>query len=339
MNFSNTHLSYLSARWRKSIAACLMGAFCFGLSGVALAAPALKIGYSDWPGWVAWQVAIEKGWLKQAGVSADFIWFDYSASMDAFAAGKLDAVLITNGDALVLGASGSKSVYVMATDYSNGNDMIVARPNIHSVKDLKGKSVAVENGLVEHLLLLDALKKNGLTEAEVKLVNAKTNEMPRMLASGDVAAVGAWQPVSGQSMKAVPGAHAIYSSANEPGLIYDVMAVHPGIANSRRAEWIKVASVWEHVVKYIADPATQADAVNIMATRVGLSPQAYLPLLRGTHLLTLAEQKKVYEKRNSFDSLYGSSNIADSFNLSKGVYKTAQNVPGYIDASFINAAH
>ncbi|OUJ77261.1 ABC transporter substrate-binding protein, partial [Acinetobacter baumannii] len=22
----------------------------------------ITIGYSDWPGWVAWQVAIEKGW-------------------------------------------------------------------------------------------------------------------------------------------------------------------------------------------------------------------------------------------------------------------------------------
>lgn len=40
----------------------------------------ITIGYSDWPGWVAWQVAIEKGWLKEAGVNADFKWFDYSAS-------------------------------------------------------------------------------------------------------------------------------------------------------------------------------------------------------------------------------------------------------------------
>ena len=52
----------------------------------------MTIGYSDWPGWVAWQVAIEKGWFKEAGVDVKFEWFDYSASMDAFAAGKVDAV-------------------------------------------------------------------------------------------------------------------------------------------------------------------------------------------------------------------------------------------------------
>ena len=34
----------------------------------AHAAQPLKVGYSDWPGWVAWQVAIDKGWFKQAGV-------------------------------------------------------------------------------------------------------------------------------------------------------------------------------------------------------------------------------------------------------------------------------
>ena len=46
----------------------------------------ITIGYSDWPGWVAWQVAIDKGWFKEAGVDVTFEWFDYSASMDAFAA-------------------------------------------------------------------------------------------------------------------------------------------------------------------------------------------------------------------------------------------------------------
>jgi ABC-type nitrate/sulfonate/bicarbonate transport system substrate-binding protein len=28
----------------------------------------LTVGYSDWPGWVAWQVAIDKGWFKEAGL-------------------------------------------------------------------------------------------------------------------------------------------------------------------------------------------------------------------------------------------------------------------------------
>ena len=128
----------------------------------AHAAQPLKIGYSDWPGWVAWQVAIDKGWFKEAGVPVDFEWFDYSASMDAYSAGKIDAVLMTNGDALVTGAAGGKSVMIMLTDYSNGNDMIVAKPGIKSLKELKGKKVAVEQGLVEHLADQAALGGGGV---------------------------------------------------------------------------------------------------------------------------------------------------------------------------------
>ena len=170
----------------------LIGAALLTLSALGNAEP-LKIGYSDWPGWVAWEVAVDKGWFKEAGVDVSFEWFDYVASMDAFAAGQLDAVSMTNGDALVTGATGAKSVMILMNDYSNGNDMVIGAPGIGSVKDLKGKKVGVEVGFVGHLLLLNALEKSGLTEADVELVNVPTNETPQVLASGEVDAIVAWQ--------------------------------------------------------------------------------------------------------------------------------------------------
>src|SRR5260370_37507742 len=96
---------------------------------------------------------MEKGWVKEADGEVKFEWFDYSASMDAFTAGKIDAVLMTNGDALVTGAGGARSTMILVTDYSNGNDMILAKPGIKTLTDLKGREVSVEEGLVEHLLL------------------------------------------------------------------------------------------------------------------------------------------------------------------------------------------
>lgn len=300
------------------------------------AAP-LKIGYSDWPGWVAWQVAIDKGWLKEAGVDAEFQWFDYVASMDAFAAGKIDGVTVTNGDALVMGGTGAKSVMIMLTDYSNGNDMIVAKPGIKSLKDLKGKKIGIEVGFVEHLLLLNGLQKAGMSESDVTLVNAKTNETPQVLASGDVAAIGAWQPNSGMAMKSVPGSKPIYTSADEPGLIYDVITVSPTSLAANRAEWMELIKVWDKVVAYINDPKTQDDAVKIMSARVGLTPAQYKPLLKGTKLLDIAEAKKVFKKGDGFSSLYGSSQIADDFNVKNAVYKEKQNIDSYIDPSLTEA--
>lgn len=301
------------------------------------AAPPLKIGYSDWPGWVAWQVAIDKGWLKEDGVNAEFQWFDYVASMDAFAAGKLDGVTVTNGDALVMGGGGTKSVMILLTDYSNGNDMIVAKPGIESLKDLKGKKVGIEVGFVEHLLLLNGLAKEGMKEEDVTLVNTTTNATPQVLASGDVAAIGAWQPNSGMAMKLVPGAKPIYTSAEEPGLIYDTITVSPASLAGRRDDWLKLVKLWGRVVAYINDPATQDDAVAIMAARVGLTPSEYKPLLQGTKLVDLAEAKSILKKGDGFSSLYGSSQIADDFNVANAVYKEKQNVDAYIDPSLTDA--
>jgi len=293
----------------------------------------LKIGYSDWPGWVAWEVGIEKGWFKEAGVDVKFEWFDYVASMDAFAAGKLDGVGMTNGDALVTGATGAKSVMILMNDYSNGNDMIIGKPGITSIKQLKGKKIGVEVGFVSHLLLLNALEKNGMTEKDVELVNVPTNETPQVLASGDVDAIVAWQPSSGIALTQVPGSKAIYTSADEPGLIYDLYAVSPQSYASRKADWKKVMKVWYRIVNYINDPKTFNDAVSIMASRVGLKADEYKSFVKGTKILTLKEAQKMFKKSKGFKSVYGSTQIADDFNVANKVYDKPQDVGSYIDPS------
>lgn len=301
----------------------------------AHAAKPLKVGYSDWPGWVAWEIAIEKDMFKKAGVAVEFEWFDYVASMDAFAAGQLDAVSMTNGDALVTGATGAQSVMILVNDYSNGNDMIVAAPGIDSVKALKGKKVGVEIGFVGHLLLLNALEKSGLSEKDVELVNVPTNETPQVLASGDVDAIVAWQPSSGQALNLVPGSTRIYSSADEPGLIYDVLAVSPSSLAARKADWEKVLKVWYEAVAYLKDPKTADDAISIMAARVGLDAKEYKGFIDGTKILTLEEAKAFLKKADGFKSIYGSSKISDDFNVANDVYKEAQDIDSYIDTSLM----
>ncbi len=313
---------------RKLIAGLLLLGF---LSG-ATAEP-LRIGYSDWPGWVAWEVGIEKGWFKEAGVDVKFEWFDYVASMDAFAAGKLDGVGMTNGDTLVTGATGAKGIMILMNDYSNGNDMIIGKPGITSVKQLKGKKVGVEVGFVSHLMLLNALEKNGMTEADVELVNVPTNETPQVLASGDVDAIVAWQPSSGIALQLVPGSKAIYTSKDEPGLIYDMYAVSPTSYAARKDDWKKVIKVWYRIVDYINNPKTVDDAVKIMSSRVGLKPEEYKPFLDGTKILTLAEAKAAFKKGSGYKSVYGSTKISDDFNVANKVYEAPQDVNSYIDPS------
>jgi NitT/TauT family transport system substrate-binding protein len=176
-----------------------------------------------------------------------------------------------------------------------------------------------------------------MSEKDVTLVNAKTNETPQVLSSGQVDAIGAWQPIAGQAMKVLPGSKPLYTSAKAPGLIYDVLAASPTSLAAHKDDYIKIIKVWDKVVHYIADAKTQPDAVKIMAKRVGLTPEEFLPLIKGTHLLDVAAGKKTFKKGDGLASLYGSSKNADDFNVANAVYKEAQKVESYIDPSLTEA--
>jgi NitT/TauT family transport system substrate-binding protein len=46
----------------------------------------------------------------------------------------------------------------------------------------------------------------------------------------------------------------VYTSAQSPGLIYDVLTVNPASIAAHRADYIKLIKVWDRVVSYINDP-------------------------------------------------------------------------------------
>ena len=304
---------------------------------VSVQAEALKIGYSDWPGFTIFEVAKQKGWFKDAGLDVDLVWFDYLPSLDAFAAGKVDAVTAVATDALVSGANGAKSKIIALLDYSDGSDMIIGKPGIDSIKDLKDQKVGIEATLVEHLLLLEALKQNGMTQSDVEIVNTATNETPQTLASGKVAAVGAWYPVSSQALSQVPGSKKLFTSADAKGLIYDVLAVNPVSFAQQKDDWAKIVQIFYKCVDYIRDPTTRQDAIKIMAAKAGADLEDYAKNIPGTHFLSLAEAKAAFKKGEGLDSIYGSMTIGNQFNLDNKVYKESQKPSSYLAPSIVES--
>ena len=155
------------------------------------------------------------------------------------------------------------------------------------------------------------------------------------LASGQVDAIVAWQPNSGSALSLVPGSKAVFTSADQPGLIYDVLAVTPESLANRRADWLKVMKVWYRIVDYIKDTKTFDAAVKIMASRVGVPAEQYKTFISGTRILTLDEVKELAGKADGYGSLYGSSKISDDFNIANKVYDKPQDIDTYIDLSLM----
>ncbi|KYG10595.1 hypothetical protein BE21_11055 [Sorangium cellulosum] len=184
-----------------------------------------------------------------------------------------------------------------------------------------------------HLLLLNALRSAGLAEKDVQNVNVPTHQTPQTLKSGGVDAIVAWQPNSGQALRELPGSTAIFTSADVPGIIYDVLAVSPKSLAERRADWGKVVRVWDRIARFIKDETNLDEAARLMSARVGLTPEQYRPLMKGTFFLDLAGGMKHLEKGEGLGSIYGSSRVVDEFNVKNSVYKAPLAVDGYIDPS------
>lgn len=311
----------------------------FGLilnTSILKAEETIKIGYSDWPGWVIWEVAIEKEWFKDAGVNVEFVWLDYVESMEEFSKGKLDAVCMTNGDALVIGAAGKKSKGILINDFSNGNDMIIARKDVKSVLALRGKRIGVEIGYVGHLLLNSALKLNKISSENVTLVNIPTHKTPEALKDGKVDAIVAWQPHSGRALKITPNSNAIFTSADVKGLIYDLLFVDPEHLKLNRDSWRKIVHVWFKIIQYInKNEKNFKDSLKIMSKRVGVLPKELEILLKGTALLDLKGNQRVIKTSTGCFSIIYSTQTVDDFNVKHGIYSKSQNIHSYFDFSIL----
>ncbi len=308
------------------------------LIATAATAKPLKIAYSDWPGWVAWDIAKEKGFFEKHGVEVDLKWFEYMPSMDAFAAGQVDAVSVAHVDSLVLDATGARNIMILLNDYSNGNDKIVGRAGINSIQDLKGKKVAVEVGVVSHLFLIKALEENGMTEADIEIVNTPNNQTAQVFATGAVDAISAWQPASGQALKSVTGSKELFTSQDVPGLIYDALVVSPESLMTRRADWEKVLLAWYDVVDFMNDSANYTEMLEILSARVNLAPSEYEPLLDGTKILTVEEAFTAFEKTDELSSIYGSLKVSDAFFIKSKIYDEPVNIDRIVNSRLMKKA-
>lgn len=168
-------------------------------------------------GWFPWQIAAEKGLFEANGVDVNLTWFDgYLDSINAFAAGQLDANTQTLNDTISSVAAGSEQVIVLVNDNSTGNDQIIVSEGINSIEDLQGKTIAIEEGTVDHFLLLLALQEAGLGPDDVIIKPLETGAAAAAFVAGQVDAVGAFAPFTTQALER-EGSKILISSADFPG--------------------------------------------------------------------------------------------------------------------------
>jgi NitT/TauT family transport system substrate-binding protein len=300
------------------------------------AAP-ITIGYSDWPGWVAWDIADQQGFFKKRGANVKLVWFPvYTDSLNALAAGQVDANCQAWGDTLGPLAQGLPLKAVLVNDNSAGNDAMIAAPGIKSVKDLKGKKVATELGTVDHFLMLKALEANGMTDKDVQYVNIKVQDCPAAMLSKRVDAAVVWEPSRTKILKDMKGSTAVFDSADIPGAIPDLLVMKSEVAEKRSDDVQKIVMAWYDAIDWWK--ANPDKAIAILAKRTDTPVADYKSFVMGTRIFSAPQALDAMQKSTKPTSLYvsGKSN-ADFLVKAEQVSK----VPDYaaaIEPKFVKAA-
>ncbi|OWW21589.1 ABC transporter substrate-binding protein [Noviherbaspirillum denitrificans] len=290
--------SNLSSRVLRTLTGSLL---CISL-GLGLANPAraeVKVGLSDWPGWVAWYVAEQKGFFKKHGAKVKLVWFpNYTDSIAALSAGQLDANAQTWSDTMTPLAKNVDVKVVLVNDNSAGNDALMVIPGIKSFADLKGKSVALEQYSVSHFVLATALAKNGMKFSDVKLVNLAAGDAAAAFLAGRVDAAVVWNPWISKIETSGKG-RALFTSKDMPGLVADLLVAHGKALNdkTKRADLVGMIRAWFDTEAFIR--ANPAESLQIMSKVVGMKPDEYKVFLPGTRFFNAADNTAAVNAGNA----------------------------------------
>jgi NitT/TauT family transport system substrate-binding protein len=295
----------------------------------------ITLGFSAWPGWFPWQVAADQGLFAKNGVDVEVKYFEnYTDSLNALSTGNIDANSQTLNDTVSSVAGGAKERIVLVNDNSTGNDQIIAQEGIDSVADLKGKTVAAEEGTVDHYLLLLALQKAGLGPADVKFTPLATDAAAAAFVAGRVDAVGVFAPFTTTALER-QGSKAIATSKDFPGAIPDHLVVNPSLIQDRPDDVQALVKTWFDTVDWIRTNRDQAIA--IMAKRAGVSPADYATYNAGTTIFTLEDNLEAFTPGSTDAHLdYQARKITD-FLLQTKLIDTKPDLEGLLDDQFVKA--
>ena len=302
------------------------------------AAPAgepITLAYSAWPGWFPLAVAEDQGFFEDAGVNVELRFFtDYIASIDAFTAGQVDGNTQTLNDTMAGVASGQSAVIVVNTDFSAGNDAIIADASITSIEDLEGRTVAAEAGVVDHFLLLQGLESVGLTEDDIDFRGALTDAAAAGFAGGEFDAVGVFAPFTTEALKR-EGSKVLFDSADFPGSISDHIVLSADLVAERPDDVQKIVEAWYATLDFIE--ANPDEATAIMAEAAGVTPEEYAGYDAGTDILSADEALEAFQDSDAPTSLPNTARKINPFLLSSGLTREEADLDGLFDPSFTQA--
>ena len=288
----------------SSLARVLVAAAAIlGLASCTSYEPPLRIALIRWPPFEFLHLAQEKGYFAEEGVEVRLIEFvAVNDTQRAFEHDKIDGgtfslfQVLQNRDQLT-----RKMQVPLVIDFSDGADLLLARPEIADVRSLRGHRVGVTLSPLDIFFLTRALELHDMSLQDVSLVYVRTADMAEALRDGKVDAITAYPPNSTEVENAGI-ARPIFSSSQIPGEIVDVLALDEAVIRERGDDVAGLIRAFYRAVSFAQEHPEEA--WQIMSARERVTPEEFrAALLTGITLVPLADQQKFLGKDSSLPAV------------------------------------
>ena len=142
--------------------------------------------------------------------------------------------------AAMLGAAAGEPVVIIAPQCNGGMAVVAgAKSDIKSIKDLRGKKVAIWPGSTQEVVILERLKAEGMTIKDVQSIRLPFSDMAPALARGDVDAYVGAEPGPGISLASGAGKIVEYPYSTAIGSLNMVWATRQEMID-KNPELVKI---------------------------------------------------------------------------------------------------
>ncbi|MEO1553963.1 MAG: putative urea ABC transporter substrate-binding protein, partial [Pseudomonadota bacterium] len=280
----------------------------------------------------AQQTGIVEKWADKYDIEINIIQVnDYVESVNQYTGGRLDGVTVANMDALTIPAAGGKDTTVLIVgDYSNGNDGVLLK-GTDDLAAIEGQQVNLVELSVSHYLLARALDSLEMPMTAVNTVNTSDADIAGAFTSPQLTAAVAWNPQL-SSMKELEGANLVFSSADIPGEIVDLLIVDTATLEANPDLGKALVGIWyETVALMLQEDADGAAARAAMAALAGATPEEFEGQLATTFLF--ANPAEAVAATTSPDLIETMTMVRD-FSFSQGLFGQGANAAEAVGMSF-----
>ncbi len=295
--------------------------------------PTYRIGLGPWVGFGPLYLAKENGYFDDAGINVDLVVLTGLAERNsALKSGKV-AALAAPVDYFVLAAGNNlETTIVMAIDESVGGDGIVAKPDVKTIEDLKGKKVAFQRGLPGEFFLRTLLKDHNVAISELETLDMETSQAGAAFLANRIDAAVVWEPWLTKA-KEEGGGHVLASTRDYRDLIVDVLAFNKDVVSQHPQDVQKMVDAVFKAIEFWKQNPKKAN--QIMAPHFQVSVDKFATILGGVSFTDQGRNQVYFDASANKGTVFTVTETASVIWQEAGAIKQPISPKSIISSTFI----